>query len=67
MIVLGQSGSVDLMPTYVAQIKEPSQTVWVKLWAFEGIVNAIEEGNAASGRHSIATAKVVADFLSNYG
>ena len=54
MIVLGQSGSADLLPTYVAQIKEPNQTVWVKLWAFEGIVNAIEEGGAALRRESIA-------------
>src|SRR5262249_13642599 len=42
MIVLGQSGSADLFPIYVAQIKEPNQTVWVKLWALEGIVNAVE-------------------------
>ena len=63
MIVLGQSGSLELVPTYVAQIKEPSQTVWVKLWALEGIVNTIEEGNRLNDSQS-QVAKVVADFLS---
>jgi hypothetical protein len=64
MIVLGQSGSTDLLPTYVAQIKEPNQTVWVKLWALQGIVNAIEDGGRLSGENQSQTAKVVADFLS---
>jgi hypothetical protein len=65
MIVLGQAGTADLLPIYVAQIKEPSQTVWVKLWAFEGIVNMIEEGSRPPGDALPATAKVIADFLTN--
>ncbi len=65
MIVLGQSGSTDLFPTYVGQIKEPNQTVWVKLWALEGIVNTIEEGGRLSGEQQSQTGKVIADFLSN--
>jgi hypothetical protein len=64
MIVLGQSGSADLLPIYVAQIKEPNQTVWVKLWALEGITNVIEDGGRLSGENQAQTAKIVADFLS---
>ncbi len=63
MIVLGQSASTDLAPTYVAQIKEPNQTVWVKLWALEGIVNTIEEGGRLQNESQIA--KAVSDFLSS--
>ena len=65
MIVLGQAGSPDLLPLYVAQIKDPNQTVWVKLWAFEGISNIIEEGARAPGDALPAAAKVIADFLTN--
>ena len=65
MIILGQLGSGDLMKTYVAQIKEPNQTVWVKLWAFEGIVNAVEEGARIPGDTQVSTARVIADFLTN--
>ena len=64
MIVLGQSGSVDLLPIYVAQIKEPNQTVWVKLWGLEGIVNLMEDSGRISGESQSQTAKIVADFLS---
>jgi hypothetical protein len=65
MIILGQAGSGDLLKTYVAQIKEPNQTVWVKLWALQGIVNAIDEGARVQGDVLASTAKVVADFLTN--
>jgi hypothetical protein len=63
MIVLGQSGSPDLLPIYVAQIKDPSQTVWVKLWAFEGVVNATEDGGRLTGENQSQTAKIIAEFL----
>jgi hypothetical protein len=65
MIILGQAGTADLLPIYVAQIKDPNQTVWVKLWAFEGIVNMIDEGARPPGDTLPATAKVIADFLTN--
>jgi hypothetical protein len=65
MIILGQLGSGDLMKTYVAQIKEPNQTVWVKLWAFQGIVNAVEEGARIPGDTQVSTAKIIAEFLTN--
>jgi hypothetical protein len=65
MIVLGQSGSADLLPIYTAQIKEPNQTIWVKLWALEGIVNLMEDRGRISGENQSQTAKLVADFLSS--
>ena len=63
MIVLGQAASGDYFPLYAEQIKDPNQTVWVKLWAFEGISNAIDEGARPAGDVIASTAKVVADFL----
>ncbi len=63
MIVLGQAASGDYFPLYAEQIKDPNQTVWVKLWAFEGISNAMEESARPGGDVIAATAKVVADFL----
>jgi hypothetical protein len=63
MIVLGQSGSPELMPIYQAQIKDPNQSIWVKLWALEGIVNTVEAGVPLSGQVQVDAAKVVADFL----
>ena len=65
MIVLGQAASGDYFPLYAEQIKDPKQTVWVKLWAFEGITNTMEEGAPPAGDVIASTAKVVADFLSS--
>ncbi len=65
MIVLGQAASGDFFPIFVEQIKDPKQTVWVKLWAFEGIVNSLEEGGRPGGDVLAKTAKDVADFLVN--
>jgi hypothetical protein len=62
MIVLGQSGSVEMLPIYEAQIKDPNQTIWVKLWALEGIVNVVEGGARMTGQ-AVDAARVVADFL----
>jgi hypothetical protein len=65
MIILGESGSSDMLPIYEAQIKDPNQTVWVKLWAFQGIANATEQGPRLTGQAQVEAAKVVADFLTN--
>jgi len=63
MVILGQSGSQDMLATYEAQIKDPNQTVWVKLWALEGIVNMTEGGARLSGQAQVDAAKIVSDFL----
>jgi hypothetical protein len=62
MIVLGQSGSLEMLPSYEAQIKDPNQSIWVKLWALEGIVNVVE-GGARMTAQAVDAAKIVADFL----
>ena len=63
MIILGECGSADFLPLYIAQIKDPTQTVWVKLWALEGLVNVVEEGGRLTAQDQILAAKTVADFL----
>jgi hypothetical protein len=64
MIILGECGVADFLPLYEAQIKDPNQTVWVKLWAIEGIVNVAEGGGGRlSAQDQILAAKTVADFL----
>jgi hypothetical protein len=63
MIILGECGSADFLPLYFAQIKDPSQTVWVKLWAMEGLVNVIDDGGRLTAQDQIMAAKTVAEFL----
>jgi hypothetical protein len=63
MIILGECGSADFLPLYFAQIKDPSQTVWVKLWALEGLVNVVGDGGRLTAENEIQSAKTVADFL----
>ena len=36
MIVLGQSGNPEALKLFLDEIKNPQQTVWVKLWAMRG-------------------------------
>jgi hypothetical protein len=63
MIILGECGTADFLPIYEAQIKDPNQTVWVKLWGLEGMVNVVEEGERLSAQDQILAAKTVSDFL----
>ena len=63
MIILGQAGIPDFLPLYEAQIKDPNQILWVKLWAIEGMVNVIEEGGRLTAQDQILAAKTVAEFL----
>jgi hypothetical protein len=65
MIILGECGSLEMLPLYEAQIKDPNQTVWVKLWAMQGIVNITQQGRPLSGQAQVDAAKVVADFLTH--
>ncbi len=63
MIILGQSASSDDLPIYLAELKNATQTVWVKLWALEGLSNLIDTGGRPSAAVQIEAAKAVADFL----
>ena len=67
MIVLGQTNSPDAVPIYLAQIKSPDQTLWVKVSALKGLTGVVEGGartDAVLGSaRAVEAAKVVADFL----
>ncbi len=63
MIVLGQSGNPEALKLFLEEIKNPAQTVWVKLWAFRGITNIKLLSNRLSASQEIDAAKAVADQL----
>ena len=44
MIVLGESGSTESLGIFEREIANPKQTLWVKLWAIEGIKKIKEYG-----------------------
>ena len=63
MIVLGQCGAAQFVPIYITQVKDKAQTVWVKMWAMEGLINIIQDGGLLTASDRIEAAKAVADFL----
>ena len=67
MIVLGETGDPAAIPVFINQLKDPNQTVWVKLWAARGISNVADNGarvdQALSVQQASAAAKALADFL----
>jgi hypothetical protein len=63
MIILGQSANVDAYKTFLAEIQNPSQTVWVKLWAFRGLTNIKKYSNKLNAQQEIDAAKAVSDLL----
>ncbi len=64
-IILGQSANPDALQLFVDQIKDDKQTIWVKLWAMEGIANIVEEGYRLPASNRIDAGKAIADFLKN--
>jgi hypothetical protein len=63
MIVLGESGSTESMAIFEKEIGNPKQTLWVKLWAIEGIKKIKEFGGRLSSDAEAKAARAVADFL----
>jgi hypothetical protein len=64
MIVLGQSGSPEAYRIFVDEIKNPQQTVWVKMWAMRGLTNIkLFAPNRLSGTQEIEAARVIAELL----
>ena len=67
MIVLGQTGDPAALPIYLSQLKDPNQTIWVKLWAARGLSNVVDNGlrvDAVLNAQQASTAgKALADFL----
>src|SRR4051812_25383780 len=49
MIILGESGNPDALSLYENELKDAKQTLWVKLWALEGVTNIIQN----SGRLTV--------------
>ncbi len=64
-ILLGQSGNPDALRLFQDQIKDEKQTIWVKLWALEGIVNILKGSRGVLAGDRIAAGKIIADFLKN--
>jgi hypothetical protein len=63
MIILGEGGFADALKIYLEQIRNPNQTVWVKLWALEGIANIVQDGGVMPASAQIEAGKTIADFL----
>ncbi len=64
MIVLGQSGNPEALKLFLDEIRNPQQTLWVKLWAIRGITNIKQNPSARlSAAQEIEAARVVAGQL----
>ncbi len=63
MIILGECGSPEALPIYENEIKDGKQTLWVKLWALEGIRNIKQRGGRLTADAESRAAKLIADFL----
>jgi hypothetical protein len=64
-ILLGQSGNPDALRTFLEQIRDDKQTIWVKLWAMEGISKIVKSARPLPASTRIDAGKVIADFLKN--
>ena len=66
MIILGQTGNADAFKLFVDEIKNPQQTIWVKLGAIRGIT-AIKKNSGArlTASQDIEAARIMADLVSD--
>jgi len=64
MIVLGSSGNPEALKLFLDEIRNPRQTLWVKLWAIRGITNIKQNPSARlSAAQEIEAARMVAEQL----
>ncbi len=66
VIILGQAASPKSLPTFLSLIKDPNQTVQVKIWAVRGVSNIVANGTQTpniSAADAINAGKVIAEFL----
>jgi hypothetical protein len=64
MIVLGSSGNPDALKLFLDEIRNPQQTLWVKLWAIRGITYIKQNPFARlSAAQEIEAARVIAEQL----
>ena len=65
MIILGESGNPDALSLYENELKDAKQTLWVKLWALEGVTNIIQNSGRLTVDAESRAAKTISDFLEN--
>ncbi|OJW13694.1 MAG: hypothetical protein BGO49_29650 [Planctomycetales bacterium 71-10] len=63
MIILAQSANPEALKVLLDEIKSPTQTYWVKLWAFRGVTNIKVLTNRLSAAQEADAAKTIADQL----
>ncbi len=63
MIVLGESASPDALTTFQSEIASRSQSLWVKLWALEGITNIKKGGRPFPADTESRVGRTISDFL----
>ncbi len=64
MIVLGTSGNPDALKLFLDEIRNPQQTLWVKLWAMRGVTNIKKNSpTRLSAAQEIDAARVIAEQL----
>ncbi len=65
IIVLGNTGNPKAIKVFLEQIKDPNQTVWVKMWAFHGLTVIVENGTKADslGAQASEIGKTISDYL----
>jgi hypothetical protein len=63
MIVLGQAASPEALQLFQTEIGNPSQVLWVKLWALEGIVNIKKTGGRFNVDIESKAGRAISRFL----
>jgi hypothetical protein len=64
MIVLGQTGSPDVVPVCIKQLGDSKQTIWVKIWAARGITTATAGGTRDLPQsQALQASKALEDWL----
>jgi len=63
MIILAETANPDALRVFLDEIKNPAQTVWVKLWAFRGVTNIKLGTNRLAASQEVEAAKTISDQL----
>lgn len=63
MIILAETANPDALKIFLDEIKSPTQTVWVKLWALRGVTNIKLLTNRLAASQEMEAAKTISDQL----
>ncbi|WP_165073614.1 hypothetical protein [Paludisphaera rhizosphaerae] len=63
MIILAETANPDALKIFLDEIKNPNQTVWVKLWALRGVTNVKLLTNRLAASQEMEAAKTISDQL----